>query len=413
MSLIQQKYINGISNPYYEPNTFIGGVSTDVPDKLVLASKLGINASNIPYFKIIGSDVEAYIDIDYEITGTQSFRDNLNLTYFKCLEGRLKKGISSNIFGGCANLQYFEAVGLTYIGYGFLQSTPNLIEIKMPALTDPSSETNAFVGVNPDCDIYVPIEAMTANNGYPLGVLYSTGNWEVNYIGYVDNPLDFNTELGGVQNILTSRALVGEKIGVKAARIVNLSIDSDRIKFKVLAPSYSIASYAFQNDQNLTFYNDSDLVVGFGSNAFYNCGVSQLTFNGVINFNSGGTFRNMSNLTSLVMNNCVTWRGGQSIRNTPLLVNWEMPSLEAILSGNLTFYDFNTNLTAKKLKQAGPTVGDDTMFTNASGNRTIKVHEFLATSNGGLADEDLQYLKDSRGYTVEFYDDNGDYVSTL
>jgi hypothetical protein len=43
----------------------------------------------------------------------------------------------------------------------------------------------------------------------------------------------------------------------------------------------------------------------------------------------------------------------------------------------------------------------------------IKVHVFMSTSDNGFANEELLYIKNNRGGIVEFYDDNGIYVSTL
>ena len=43
----------------------------------------------------------------------------------------------------------------------------------------------------------------------------------------------------------------------------------------------------------------------------------------------------------------------------------------------------------------------------------IEANIYLATANAGGADVDLLYAKNTRGCTVNFYDDLGNYVSTL
>ena len=52
-------------------------------------------------------------------------------------------------------------------------------------------------------------------------------------------------------------------------------------------------------------------------------------------------------------------------------------------------------------------------FHNLKLNCYIRVNIALATVNSGSVDAALQWAKDERNAIVEFYDDNGDYVSDL
>lgn len=71
-------------------------------------------------------------------------------------------------------------------------------------------------------------------------------------------------------------------------------------------------------------------------------------------------------------------------------------------------------ISMKKLKTLGDaTTVDTSTFLNLKLNCTIQVHEDMSTSNAGNANATLQWAKTNRSATVEFYDDAGNYVSTL
>lgn len=71
-------------------------------------------------------------------------------------------------------------------------------------------------------------------------------------------------------------------------------------------------------------------------------------------------------------------------------------------------------ISMKKLKTLGdPSTSNSSTFQALKMGCTIEVNEFMATSNAGNADATLVWVKANRSAVVEFYDDNGDYVSTL
>jgi len=61
----QRRLVSPLSAVNLQPNTFIGGVATEIPTKAALATKLAIAESNILYFAVVGSDIEARININY------------------------------------------------------------------------------------------------------------------------------------------------------------------------------------------------------------------------------------------------------------------------------------------------------------------------------------------------------------
>jgi hypothetical protein len=79
-----------------ETNTYIGGISSSVNSASALASKLRyypngstLSTSAIRDFKIVGSDIEATIDVDYEMYNF-TFNGDSNLTYYKDTGGKCK-----------------------------------------------------------------------------------------------------------------------------------------------------------------------------------------------------------------------------------------------------------------------------------------------------------------------------------
>jgi hypothetical protein len=82
-----------ILNPYIfkkkEANTFIGGVGSVITTKASLATKLGISESIIKSFRVVGTEVQAYIDTNYYIpVGT--FNEDTDITWYKDLDGKVQ-----------------------------------------------------------------------------------------------------------------------------------------------------------------------------------------------------------------------------------------------------------------------------------------------------------------------------------
>lgn len=97
-----------------------------------------------------------------------------------------------------------------------------------------------------------------------------------------------------------------------------------------------------------------------------------------------------------------------------------IPSVENIPIKNQTFHNLTSLnlLNAKKLKYMGNPAsvngnGSAPMFNSLKLNCRIQVHVAMATVNSGSPDLSLIWAKTNRSAIVEFYDDNGNYVSTL
>lgn len=92
-----------------------------------------------------------------------------------------------------------------------------------------------------------------------------------------------------------------------------------------------------------------------------------------------------------------------------------LPALTS-LSDKMSYFQNCSSLTlidAKKLKNINSPSNELDMFLNLKSNCVINVHIDLATNNGGNADASLIYAKTVRSAVVNFYDNLGNYVSTL
>ena len=94
--------------------TYIGGVSASIQTAASLATKLAISESDISYFAVFGSDIEARIDVNYNMP-RHCWNANTNITYFK--ESILGRCINTGTSGfyGATNLLEVEFLANCFI----------------------------------------------------------------------------------------------------------------------------------------------------------------------------------------------------------------------------------------------------------------------------------------------------------
>ena len=162
------------------PNTFIGNVSSVLNSAQALASKLStperpVSASDIPYFAIVGSDIEAAVNVDYNMIGsTAAFHtqsNTPNATYYRDEGGRCKAFNGTNNFFYADQMRdaYFPEV--TTIGDGCFISRNNYTRIYIPKCTTLGGSLldNQVLYKVTGTDITVPISLQTANGGAEEG----------------------------------------------------------------------------------------------------------------------------------------------------------------------------------------------------------------------------------------------------
>lgn len=80
-----------------------------------------------------------------------------------------------------------------------------------------------------------------------------------------------NTFIGGVGTTITSAAALAAKIGISSTRIKGFKVVGSDIECNITG-SYSIQGAAFQNNSEITYYNDAGgLVVTIYNSSFRNC----------------------------------------------------------------------------------------------------------------------------------------------
>ncbi len=313
-----------ILNPYIhsrkQPNTFIGGVGATITTKSALATKLGISESIIKTFSVVGTEVQAYINTNYNLT-VNRFNEDTDITWYKDLDGKV------------------QSLDLCF------RNATNLVEVYFPACV-------SVEGAN----------SSNANSGCFSGCV--------------------NLETAHFENWQNTGNIVGNFTFYNCIKLTGL--DTSKLTGR---PGNRFLSGVPQTEFDLSSLTQID------GNMFLDSNVQII---------------NAPVLTSMFQT---------GITNCPVKEIY-LPSLEAIAGSNKT--NLFSNLTqcelieAKKLKaMIDPTIRGTNAFNNLKTGCLIKVHEDLATANSGNADEALVWVKANRSATVEFYDDNGDYVSTL
>jgi hypothetical protein len=171
---------------------------------------------------------------------------------------------------------------------------------------------------------------------------------------------------------------------------------------------------------NKIIANREGLVITSGSNGIFNgSNISNVEFNGVEKFGIA-LFNNANNLSYLKAESC-TELAYRCLANTALETVY-MPNLTTLKGFNLIggvgqcFENMAsvTLIDIKKCKIIGGTSNTDIQaFLNIKSGCVINVNDTLRDINSGSAHPDLVYAKTSRLAIVNFYDDSGNYVSTL
>ena len=123
----QRRLVSPLSAVNLQPNTFIGGVAAEIPTAASLATKLAISESDISYFAIVGSDIEARINVDYPMPGS-SFLSNTAITYFNDADG-LVTSLGSSSFSNATNLVSAKFKNATTSGIEIFRQCASLTEL--------------------------------------------------------------------------------------------------------------------------------------------------------------------------------------------------------------------------------------------------------------------------------------------
>lgn len=218
--------INGGIFSNNTPNTFIGNVSNQIPDKTTLANILIISENEIPYFSIIGNDIEARINVDYVLKNTTIFD---NVSYFFDSENKVIN-TADFIFRFCYFIKNIKLDGATTVGSSFARDSAidhivlkNLTSVKDGGFFFRKEGTSSERTINVKRHIYIPLcenlgsttgYADSMGDGYPAdsifenivegSVIYTNPILETINNGQPDGDLIRATELGAIVRYVTN-----------------------------------------------------------------------------------------------------------------------------------------------------------------------------------------------------------------
>lgn len=270
-----------------------------------------------------------------------------------------------------------------------------------------------------------------------------------------------NTIIGGVASTISTKSALATKLGVPEYRIRRFEIVGSDVHANINGIYNITTGFTFKNDLTITKFIDSDgickstftstfegasnltelkmkgittLVANFifntpnlntvefgvltriesngGSNSAAIYPTDNVTSLGNSAFiNNKHTTIDLSSMTSIV--------NSSPIRGSTLATSLLMPNVTSIASSvqffqNLTSCNY---INLKKLKTYGIYASGASEFNlgfqNLKMGCTIDVNVSMLTANSGSPHEAFVWVKNNRGAIVKFYDDDGNYVSTL
>lgn len=346
-----------------EPNTFIGGIAKtggtgvnepiDTPWKL--SQKLGVAVNRISGFKVVGDDVECRIRGSYSLPsgvfgGSSVALANQNITSYIDEENLCTSGAGSN-FRNCQELTSVKFKAWTaFYNYQFT----NCVKLAdVDVVWDNITSFNAIECFKNTNISGVMILNASVLNGYQF--FYNTKLTEF------DAP---NLVTGGTFTVA----------GITTLEEAYVPLLTNGISF-------------FQGNINL-----EKITLGAMTNVPNSFAQGCTTLNEIIGMDSFLTIGNSSftgnKIPEFIANNVTS-------------------------CGNTAFQSATMNLIEmKKCKSLG-SLSNENIFNLVNSGFTIRVNIDLRTIDGGDAHLSLINAKNLKSATVEFYDDAGNYVSTL
>lgn len=226
-----------------------------------------------------------------------------------------------------------------------------------------------------------------------------------------------NTFIGGVGTTITSAAALAAKIGISSTRIKGFKVVGSDIECNI-SGNYNLPTSAFKNNTDITYYKDNDrLVQGFANSVFDgSSNLHTLELYGLKTFSNGGLPKiRFTKIEKLYFPEMTIVQGNNSVTNNNLLTSIDIPNATSSYNSNI-FYNnpllSNVNITKVK-GNIGLNSRNNSWFSLCAIGCIINVNIDMLTNNGGSPDEDLTVIKSQRNAVINFYDDSGNYVSTL
>lgn len=228
----------------------------------------------------------------------------------------------------------------------------------------------------------------------------------------------------GLSAIVDTPAKLALKLGIHAGRIKKFKVTGEDV-YCSISHSYTLKNEAFGSvdsgsNVNIKSFNDINGKVSMLNNfCFYGTPIENVTANSATSCGNR-VFDNCSYLKTVSLNVVTVINGSRLFANCTRANTISLPNLTTI-NGDRNFQNVGTNasstfsvLDIRKCKVINYVSGGITApnFFSIKTGITIKVHIDLFTASSGSPHTDLVSAKAS-GCTIEFYNDAGNYVSTL
>lgn len=265
-----------------------------------------------------------------------------------------------------------------------------------------------------------------------------------------------NTIIGGVASTISTKALLATKLGIAESIIKRFDIVGSDVQAHISA-DYDIGSDSFLNNSSITHYNDIDSrvknvssqafrgssIIWFKSNScnvfsndsfrsclnFENCNTPSLHTLGTNVFNSSNKLKDLTHsittfgttcfsgvIIPILNLNTTTLISGNGFFFNAKCTQIHLANITAISNVSQVFSG-TINLELIDIKKVKIFGSDSTASTNTFSTMKIgceiRANIHLATSNSGSPNATIFWAKTNRAAVVKFYDDAGNYVSTL
>ncbi|WP_278035880.1 leucine-rich repeat protein [Flavobacterium nitratireducens] len=438
-----------------QPNTFIGGVSASINTAALVASKLGISASRIKAFSVIGSDIQFAVTGGSYVIPNSAFQSS-TITYYNDVSG-LCTSVGSSGFRYCT-FQYCTFPAVTKIGQHGFGNVTFLSDVTFPAWNDVGSNEHCFFGakftnfyapamvnlnkvgnsqVFNSCQVTgemvlanlavigssvstnsstfssmtgggilrVPVSLLTVNGGYPDPDLEGVGNSvEVDYIGYVSDS-SYNFELRFTTPSY-NRKTIASVLNLNNAVVLNFQIVGEYVRFKLYKSTFQLNSSNFSANTNIKEFNDIDSkCTRFGYRNFRTASnLTKLIANGVTEIVDECIY-GCNNLSTLNLNGLKTISGSYNAITSNVLTSVSFPVLTNVtITGSVIGCAVLANVYIPMLTVMNTNAGG-TFITNnnqCANGVAITISSGAQTSNGGGVDADLQALITNKSAVVTY-----------
>lgn len=374
-----KKYYFGKSK--VKANTFIGGVGATINTPALIATRLGITASRIKAFKVVGSDIEFAVTGGSYIIGVNAFSGNTAITYFDDRLGLVTSSTFGSAFYQATNLQWLNLPNMTILGYRFASGCTSLHTVSFNNLLEASSE--CFTG----CSNLI-------NFGNSFLTLDRIGNVAFQGCSKITELILPNVKLCNQNGSLSMFASMFELVTLYAPQLTLVASTTN------------------------------------GANMFQDCGKLENVTLTALNFIPRNFVTNCVKLKTLNLPNATSGNYQSSFSNTPLLETLNTPNITSLLATYLGFFNSGiihidlskvTNLTVfanetfqgtTRLATLDIRSGTTSIGASSSANNnvfnlmktgvSITANIVQQTINAGAVEPDLQFAITNRGATVTY-----------